>query len=283
MDEHQAARYNLTANEAAVESSTNFGAIFKNILQVLPETTNVAVVIGNSLGEKYWLEQMRIAFAPFASGVSFTWFNDLSVDDMLNHVATLPPASVIFFYSLVTDGTGALQQEDVVFSRLRAVANTPIFTWYDAYFGNGIVGGPLISVRDRTGKIADIAVRILQGEAPSQMTMSSVELGVPKFDWREMQRWGISESRLPPGSTIYYRDPTAWERYGWQMTMIAAALLVQTLLIVALFHERHRRRHAEAASRQHLSELAHINRSSTAGELSGSIAHVAAGRDYSKR
>ena len=55
--------------------------------------------------------------------------------------------------------------------------------------------------------------------------------------------------------------------------MTAGALLVQTLLIVGLFYERHRRRNAEVASRQHLSELAHINRSSTAGELSASIAH----------
>jgi C4-dicarboxylate-specific signal transduction histidine kinase len=88
-----------------------------------------------------------------------------------------------------------------------------------------------------------------------------------------MQRWGISESRLPPESTIYYRDPTAWERYRWQITMIAGALLVQTFLIVGLLYEHHRRRNAEAASRQHLSELAHVNRRSTAGELSASIAH----------
>ena len=60
MDEHQIARSNLTANEAAVGSSTNFTAIVENILQVLPETTNVAVVIGNSRGEKRWLDQMRM-------------------------------------------------------------------------------------------------------------------------------------------------------------------------------------------------------------------------------
>jgi C4-dicarboxylate-specific signal transduction histidine kinase len=55
--------------------------------------------------------------------------------------------------------------------------------------------------------------------------------------------------------------------------MIAAALLVQTLLIAGLFFERHRRRKAEAVSRQHLFELAHMNRTSTAGQLSASIAH----------
>jgi signal transduction histidine kinase len=273
LEERRIPNSNLTANEAAVGSSTDFAAIVENILQVLPQTINVAVVIGDSIGEKYWLEQMRIAFAPFAARVSFTWFNDLSVDDMLNHAATLPPRSAIFFYSLLIDGKGAVHQEDVVFGKLRAITTAPIFTWYDAYFGNGIVGGPLISVQDRTRKIANVAVRILHGEAPSQIMMPSVAFGVPKFDWREMQRWGISESRLPPGSTIYYRDPTAWERYHWQIAMIAGALLVQTLLIAGLFYERHRRRNAEAASRQHLSELAHMNRSSTAGELLASIAH----------
>ena len=273
LQESRIPRSGLNANEAAVGSSISFAAIVENILQLLPETTNVAVVIGSSRAEKYWLEQMRMAFAPFAARVSFSWFNDLSVDDMLSHAAALPPRSAIFFCSLLTDGTGAVHQEDLVFSKLRAVANTPIFTWYDAYFGKGIVGGPLISVQDRTKTIANVAVRILQGEAPSQIMVPTVEPGVPKFDFREMQRWGISKDRLPVGSAVYYRDPTAWERYRWQIVSIAGALLLQTLLIAALFYERHRRHDAEATSRQHLSELAHMNRSSTAGELSASIAH----------
>jgi hypothetical protein len=237
MDEQEIARSDLIANEAVAGSSTNFTAIVENILQVLPETTHVAVVVGNSRGEKYRLEQMRTAFAPFTARLSFTWFNDLSVDDMLNHAATLPSRSAIFFYSLVIDGTGAVHQEEVVFGKLRAVANSPIFTWYDAYFGNGIVGGPLISVQDRTQKIANVAVRILQGEAPSQIIMPSVAFGVPKFDWREMQRWGIGEDRLPLGSAVFYRAPTAWRQYRWQIVSTAGALLIQTLLIVGLFYE----------------------------------------------
>ncbi len=40
-----------------------------------------------------------------------------------------------------------------------------------------------------------------------------------------------------------------------------------------LLHERHLRRDAEAESRNRMSELAHVNRQATAGELSSSIAH----------
>ena len=40
-----------------------------------------------------------------------------------------------------------------------------------------------------------------------------------------------------------------------------------------LFHERHLRRDAEGESRNRMSELAHVNRNATAGELSSSIAY----------
>jgi len=50
-------------------------------------------------------------------------------------------------------------------------------------------------------------------------------------------------------------------------------LLAQTALIIALLTEHRRRRTAELESRQRMTELAHLNRQTTAGELSASIAH----------
>jgi C4-dicarboxylate-specific signal transduction histidine kinase len=88
-----------------------------------------------------------------------------------------------------------------------------------------------------------------------------------------MQRWGISESNLPAGSTVYFREPTAWDRYSWQIALIAAIVLVQTGLISILLREHRRRQLAEVQSRQRMAELAHVNRFSTAGELTASIAH----------
>ena len=88
-----------------------------------------------------------------------------------------------------------------------------------------------------------------------------------------MQRWGISESRLPPGSEILFREPTAWDKYRWQITLTAIALLFQTALIVGLLYEHRRRRTVEVEARQRMAQLAHLNRQTTAGELSASIAH----------
>jgi C4-dicarboxylate-specific signal transduction histidine kinase len=54
---------------------------------------------------------------------------------------------------------------------------------------------------------------------------------------------------------------------------ITAIILIQTGLISILLHERKKRSDAEAEARSRLTELAHVGRQATAGELSSSIAH----------
>ena len=126
---------------------------------------------------------------------------------------------------------------------------------------------------DSGRQTAAVAVRILGGEKAGDIKVPPVEFARPMFDWREMQRWGISESRLPPGSKIYFRDPTVWEQYRWQILLIVSVILTQAALIIGLLYEHRRRRLAEVASLQRMAELAHLNRLATAGELSASIAH----------
>jgi C4-dicarboxylate-specific signal transduction histidine kinase len=72
---------------------------------------------------------------------------------------------------------------------------------------------------------------------------------------------------------VYFREPTVWERYSWQIAVIAAVVLLQAGFISALLREHRQRQLAEVQSRQRMAELARVMRFSTAGELTASIAH----------
>jgi signal transduction histidine kinase len=120
---------------------------------------------------------------------------------------------------------------------------------------------------------AAVAIRILNGEKAGDIKAPPTGFAAPIFDWRQMQRWGISESNLPADSTVYFREPTAWERYSWQIALITAVIFLQAGLILGLLREHRRRQLAEVQARQRMAELAHVNRFSTAGELTASIAH----------
>jgi signal transduction histidine kinase len=264
---------NLTENDTVVAVAHDLPAVIDNILRVLPDTRNVDVVNGNSPLEKFWREEMRREFKPFEGRVAFTWYNDLSFDDILKRAATLPPHSAIFWELLIVDATGAVYEGDKALTRVHAVANAPIFSFDDSFFGKELVGGPMHSVLEGCRQTAAVAVRILGGEKAGDIKTPPLGFAAPKFDWREMRRWGISESLLPPNSTVYFRDPTALERYRPQILAISAAVLAQAALIAWLIYEHRRRNLAEVRSRNAIAELTSMNRRAAAGQLSASIAH----------
>src|SRR5690242_20513904 len=273
LEQRRISSASLTSNDTVLAASVDQIAVVENILRVRPKTTHVAVVIGNSPTEKYWLEQLQVNFQSFRDRVSFTWLNELSFADMMKRVETLPPRSAVYFFLLAIDAAGVPHEEEKALSRLSAVSNSPVFGFSDSFFGHGIVGGPLISVQDYSRQMASIAVRLLRGEAPSDVRMPPVGLSTPKFDWREMQRWDIRQSRLPAGSEIHFREPTAWEQYHLQIIAICAALLAQAALVGWLFYEIGRRQRAEIQSRSAMAELSYMDRRASAEQRSATLAH----------
>jgi signal transduction histidine kinase len=171
------------------------------------------------------------------------------------------------------DAAGVAHETNEALNKLSSSASAPIFSYDGSFFGEAIVGGPMHSVLESSRITAAVAIRILNGEKAGDIKTPPTGFAAPIFDWRQMQRWGISESNLPAGSTVYFREPTAWERYSWQIAFIGTIILIQAGLISILLQEHRRRQRAEVQARQRMAELAHVNRFSTAGELTASIAH----------
>jgi signal transduction histidine kinase/ABC-type uncharacterized transport system substrate-binding protein len=263
----------LSKNDAVVPVRIDYLAAIENILQVLPDTENVTVVVGTSPIEQFWKEEVGKAVKPLTNRVSFTWTDHLSFDDLLKHAAALPPRSAIFWELMLVDAAGVVHEGNTALTRLHAVSKAPIFSYDESFFGREIVGGPFHAVLDSSRQTAAVAVRVLGGETASEIKIPSVQFSTPKFDWREMQRWGISESRLPPGSEVLFRELTVWERYCWQITSILLVLLGLVSMITWLLVERFGRRRAETSSRKLSLQVMHLNRAAEAGALSASFAH----------
>ena len=201
------------------------------------------------------------------------FWNDLSFDEMLKRAATLPKHSALFWPQLRVDAAGVVHEGNRALQQLAAVTSAPIFSYDDTFFTGDTVGGPMISMSEVSRTAATTAIQLLSGEKPAQVEVPPIGFSPPRYDWRQLRRWGISESNLPANSQVLFREPTLLERYPTEITLVSAALVVQASLISGLLYERRRRRVAESDSRQRLTELAHVNRRATAGELSSSLAH----------
>src|SRR5829696_8591081 len=252
----------------------DFPASFEHILRVLPRTTTIAIVNGASPNENFWLGELKRETAHLSGRVKLKFYNEMSFEDILKDAANLPPHSAIFWHLMNVDAAGVAHETNVALSKLSAAANAPVFSYLDNFFGDSTtVGGPMHSIAEGSEVAAAVAIRILKGEKAGDIKTPPTRYASPKYDWRQMQRWGISESDLPPGSTVLFKPPSPRETYRWPILSICTVLLLQGGLIILLMLERHRRQSAEMDARQRMMELAHVNRLSTAGEMAAGIAH----------
>jgi signal transduction histidine kinase len=263
----------LGENETAVAVASDFPRLVEDILQLLPRTQQVFMVMGSGQIGTFWHGQLEPQFKRFQDRLTFVWSDELSLAEILRRCARLPDHSAIFYFNFGNDAVGAAYADERVLAELHATANAPLFAAHSVHMGSGIVGGRLIAIDDLSRRTVDVALRLLDGAEPGSVTVPPQPPGQPTFDWRELQRWGIPESRLPSGSVVRYRNPGLWHEHSTAVLISAGVLAIQALLILGLLFERRARRRAEVESRRNLALAADASRRATMSALASSIAH----------
>src|SRR5436190_5226661 len=190
----------LADNETAVAVNNDLATPIEDMLHVLPETRQVFMILGSGPLAKLWRREVEESLKRFDKRLTLIWSGDMSFEQLLRRSSTLPPRTAILFYMFGADAAGSAYADERVLGDLHAAANAPMFAMHSVYFGRGIVGGRLVDIEGLARKTADVAVRILCGAPPSSLRMAPQLQGAPVFDWRELQRWDIPESRLPTGA-----------------------------------------------------------------------------------
>jgi signal transduction histidine kinase len=216
-------------------------------LKLHPETKEVFVISGTPEHDKRFETISREELAGYDKRARITYLTDLPLNELLNRVRELPQNSLILYvwYRSALETEKSLQTFEVL-EKIRQVATVPIYGMGSRNVGYGIVGG-YVQDSERNGlEAAELVRRILNNTRPWDIPVDSAS-SVPMFDWRELKRWGISESSLPSGSVIRFKEYTLWEQYRLRFAFIAFLLVIQTAIITALLLERRRRRHAKEA------------------------------------
>src|SRR4029077_9344753 len=116
----------LEKNAAYIGEVYEIPGLLEDMLQVAPAKKNIAVVVGAPPLEHVWQEAFQKEAEPLANRINFTYYSDLSFDQMLQRVAKLPPNSYIFVLLLLRDAAGVTHNADEALQRLHHVANAPI-------------------------------------------------------------------------------------------------------------------------------------------------------------
>jgi len=245
VDQQEVQKHELPADVIGVPVKLDLAATLEVALRLHPKTRRVFVITGSAAFDAYWEGAARRTFAPYEGRVAFVYLSGLSMDDLLKRVATLPDSSIVTYLPVSRDATGKVFIPANALKLVAAAANAPIYGYADSYVGRGIVGGQVLSFEMEGRHAASLALRILAGERPEQISVPAVSPNVAMFDWRQLRRWGISEVSLPPGSDVRFREPSLWDLYHWHIIGAISLFALETALMVALLAHRASRRRAD--------------------------------------
>ncbi|MGE5214435.1 MAG: ABC transporter substrate binding protein [Nitrospirota bacterium] len=239
-------------------------ATLELILRLQPETRRVVVIGGTAEVDRHVLQRIKEVARSFQGRIQIDFWDNLRMADLHQAVASLPPKTAILFARMFQDAAGQALVSSRVAQLIAQSANVPVYVMSDANLGTGAVGGSVASIEAFAKRAGELARLILTGTPPASLPFEIRTDTVPMFDWRALQRWGISESRLPPNSIVRFRPLPLWEQYQWYVIGALIIVIMQSAMIVDLLFQRRRRRWIEAELRksQQLMELA-----AEAGEL----------------
>jgi PAS domain S-box-containing protein len=218
-------------------------------LRLQPDAHQVAVVTGASAFDQNWEAVAREKFGRFEDRLEVIYLSGLPMDQLLIELARLPPRTIVIYLAVFEDGIGQRFVPQDVAARVASAANAPVYGVYDTYLGHGIVGGYMDTFEAVGAEAARLGLRLLAGERPEDISPHEADTHAYLVDWWQLQRWGLSEANLPPGTVVRFKEPSLWAQYREQVIAAIAVVLVQFLLIVGLVLQVRQRWRAEASLR----------------------------------
>ena len=104
---------------------------------------------------------------------------------------------------------------------MRKVCERPIYSLFDFYLGDGIVGGMLTSGKYQGIMAAELAIRIMKGENPDTIPVILQKSNRYMFDFTEMDRFGYGLNNLPPESIVINIPEPIYTRYKFEIVSVA--------------------------------------------------------------
>ena len=216
-----------------IELALKFHPDIKNLVVINDNITKSAIINRNHFKE-FWPE--------LKTKVNLIFIENLSIDELIKSVKALNETNIILLLNFSQDKAGNYISYQENIEIIRNVTNLPIYSSWEFYLDEGIVGGMLTSGFYQGKLAAEIALKVVNGVDIN--TIPIVDAGYNKymFDYKMLTRYGIRLNQLPEGSIIVNQPPTLYERYKIYLFLVITFII---LLVLTLVIARAKRRNAE--------------------------------------
>ncbi len=237
-------KFELTGVIEAIDPKSTLEAA----LRLQPNVREVLVITDITLTGQAIEKTARQTFEPFRKRLYFRYVSDMTMAELQTEVSTLSDDSIVLLFVFNRDNMGRNFTHENSLRKIADHFSVPIYSFWNFYLGQGIVGGMLSSGELHGKTAAQLALRILNGERAQDIPVVMESPNSYIFDYQQLLMHNLPLDRIPAGSKIINKPESLYQKYRYRIWIAVSFLLLQTAIIILLLMNIRKRRRAEKAS-----------------------------------
>ena len=197
--------------DSMITGHSNFTGIIEGIdvadtietaLKLHPGTEKIYYICDDSMTGQSIMKEFNRSLPEFSGRVSFVKIDGDNLDEIENKVKDLSDNSLLLYMVYTKDKHNNNYAYSESITRISDQCQVPIYILWEFNLGYGAVGGKLTNGYYQGSTAVKIALRVLNGEKPSDIPIETENTTMFTFDYTAMKRFGIPVENLPPNSII---------------------------------------------------------------------------------
>lgn len=220
-------------NITGVTEYIDFKQTIEQALKLHPKAKNLVVINDNITTSAIINRNYIISFWPeLKTDVKLVFLENLSINELVEKVNKLDDSNVILLinFSKGQDGDYISYQENIEI--IRKATQLPIYSSWEFYLNEGIVGGMLTSGFKQGKLAAELAVKITEGVDVNSIPIVTEGYNSFQYDFNQMERFGIKAKQLPENSLIINRPPSFLSKHKFSIIILIAFFILLVLIII---------------------------------------------------
>jgi signal transduction histidine kinase len=202
------------------------------VTTIFPEKKKVFIINDNTITGKAMKTELISELENFNGDLEFIFVSNFTIESLLDQVKSLDEEYAIYLLVINRDMYGNFISYRKGITMINKQSKVPIFGSWDFYQGKGLFGGKIIRGKAQGNAAAQLALKIVDGEALENLPLHQILDAEYVFDYNEMLRFGVDHSRLPEGSVVANRPES--RHVLVQILVIVTGILLLGILILVI-------------------------------------------------
>lgn len=240
-----------------VNEEIDFARTVEMALAVHPNTSTLAFIVSTEdISSRNNASVIDMTVLPrFRDRHAIKVIKDASLEEVRELLQKLPRDSLLFLSGQIRNqAAGRTLTPDENGRLITAISPFPAYTFWDFHIGTGVIGGRVLRGHDQGRAMAELVLRILDGERAATIPVTMTSPARHVFDYAVMHRFGIGTADLPSDAVLVNRPDSVWEKYFPQIVGgIAFVVLQSGLMLILIYNMRLRRKAMESLEKERTS------------------------------